>query len=102
MWSISDTTREVIFGRTWAEDSDELNMPGRKETKQCLTMISMAVHRDVPQYIAIPWLITSMSFCLYVSRLHSPSRAPQSSAGVCARIGAEQIKTAAYPRFTKQ
>lgn len=23
-----------------------------------LTMISMAVHRDVPQYIAIPWLIT--------------------------------------------
>lgn len=23
-----------------------------------LTIISMAVHRDVPQYIAIPWLIT--------------------------------------------
>lgn len=23
-----------------------------------LTMISMAVHRDVPQYIAMPWLIT--------------------------------------------
>lgn len=23
-----------------------------------LTMISMEVHRDVPQYIAIPWLIT--------------------------------------------